>query len=226
MFFSARSRPPGGSSNVTCFCSTTSGSQRTAIRASASASAGTRSTRRAVSTELVEKDKAFDQPSPIYSALVKTLAQVFAVALLLPLAACGSPAVPAAPAPTPSTVNLTGTWRGTGADPQGAETFEWRVTQTGDRLSGSAVMDSANRTDGSCGSCHKQKTGTITGTVTGGVLTLTLDFPAGGADITPLCGLTMNATTTDIAAGRIAAAYTGTTTCEGAITDGTLAVAR
>ena len=59
-----------------------------------------------------------------------------------------------------------------------------------------------------------------------GALTLTLDFPTGGGDITPLCGITMHAVTSDIAAGRIAAAYTGTTTCEGAITDGTLTVTR
>jgi hypothetical protein len=158
---------------------------------------------------------------------VKTPAQVFAVALLFPLAGCGSQAGPVpAPTPTPSTVNITGTWKGTGTDPQGAEMFEWSVIQTGDRVSGSAVMDSANRNDGSCGSCHKQKTGTLAGTMSGGVLMLTLDFPAGGADITPLCGLTMNATTTDVAAGRIAAAYTGTTTCEGAIVGGTLAVTR
>jgi hypothetical protein len=159
---------------------------------------------------------------------VKTPAQLFAVALLFPLAGCGSPSVtvPSAPTPSPSIVNLTGTWRGTGTDPQGAETFEWLLTQNGDRLSGSAVMDSANRDDGSCGSCHKLKTGTLAGTLSGGVLTLTLDFPAGGADITPLCGITMNATTTDVAAGRIGAAYTGTTTCEGAIVGGTLAVMR
>jgi hypothetical protein len=100
------------------------------------------------------------------------------------------------------------------------------VTQIGDRLSGSVVMDSADRTDGSCGSCHKQKTGTLDGTLSGGALTLTLDFPAGGADITPLCGITISAITTDVAAGRIAAAYTGTTTCEGPITGGTLAVMR
>ena len=74
--------------------------------------------------------------------------------------------------------------------------------------------------------CHKQKTGTVAGTLSAGALTLTLDFPTGGGDITPLCGITMHAVTSDIAAGRIAAAYTGTTTCEGAITDGTLTVTR
>ena len=157
----------------------------------------------------------------------------FAAALLVLLAGCGSPAPPAPNAPTviatpspPPIGNLTGTWTGAGTDPQGAETFQWTVTQAGDRISGSVVMDSADRTDGSCGSCHKQKTGTLAGTLSGGALTLTLDFPAGGADITPLCGITINATTMDVTAGRIAAAYTGTTTCEGPITDGTLAVMR
>jgi hypothetical protein len=88
------------------------------------------------------------------------------------------------------------------------------------------ILDPTDSTDGSCGSCHKQKTGTMSGTLSGGALTLTLDFPAGGTDMTPLCGITMNASTTDVAAGRIAAAYTGTTTCEGAISDGTLTVVR
>jgi len=155
-------------------------------------------------------------------------AALVVVALLLPAAGCGSsattPASPTAPPASSSTTNLTGTWTGTGDDAQGAETFSWNVTQSGDRVSGSAILDSADRNDGSCGSCHKQKTGTITGTLSGGVLTLTLEFPAGGSDITPLCGITMHAATTDIAAGRIAATYTGTTTCEGPITDGTLIV--
>ena len=152
--------------------------------------------------------------------------------LLFLLFGCGaSPAAPAAPAgstttTTTSTTNLTGTWTGTGTDAQGPETFRWTVTQTGDRITGTAVMNSANPTDGSCGSCHKRKSGTLAGTFSNGALTLTLDFPAGGSDITPLCGITMHASTSDIAAGRIAAAYTGTTTCEGPITDGTLTVAR
>ena len=47
---------------------------------------------------------------------------------------------------------------------------------------------------------------------------------AGGADLTPLCGITMSAVATDITPGRIAATYTGTTTCEGPIAGGTLVV--
>ena len=88
------------------------------------------------------------------------------------------------------------------------------------------MLDSADRNDGSCGSCHKQKTGTLSGTLSNGALTLTLDFPEGGTDITPLCGIIMHVATSDMAAGRIAAAYTGTTTCEGPITDGKLTVTR
>ena len=38
--------------------------------------------------------------------------------------------------------------------------------------------------------------------------------------------ITMTAATTDVAAGRIAARYTGTTTCEGPITAGSLTVVR
>ena len=163
---------------------------------------------------------------------MKILARLMTAALLIPLDGCGSPASgPAAPTsttppPASSAANLTGTWTGTGTDAQGAETFRWNVTQTGDRLSGSAVLDSADRNDGSCGSCHKQKTGTLAGTLSNGALTLTLDFPEGGTDITPLFGITMHVATSDMSAGRIAATYTGTTTCEGPISDGRLTVTR
>jgi len=167
---------------------------------------------------------------------VRLLAPLFAAALLIAATGCGSSpvapntATPTAPTatttPTPSTANLAGTWTGTGTDAQGPETFRWTVTQTGDSISGAVVLEPTDPGDGSCGSCHKQKTGTLAGTLSGGALTLTLDFPAGGKDLTPLCGITMTATTTDIAAGRIAAAYAGTTTCEGPITDGRLVVIR
>ena len=162
---------------------------------------------------------------------VKVRAPLVLAALLVTAAGCGSsPAAPITnpPASTPvsSATNITGTWSGTGTDAQGAETFTWTVTQTGDRIAGSVVLDSANRNDGSCGSCHKQKHGTLSGTLSAGALALTLDFPEGGSDITPLCGITMHATTTDIAAGRISARYTGTTSCEGPISDGALTVTR
>ena len=160
-------------------------------------------------------------------------APLILAALSISLAGCDSPMTPAPTPPAsatstiaPTSANLTGTWTGTGSDAQGAELFTWTVTQTGERITGSAALDSANRNDGSCGSCHKQKSGTLSGTLSGGALTLTLDFPQGGADITPLCGITLHASTTDVAATRITATYTGTTTCEGPISDGSLVVAR
>src|SRR3954462_3170342 len=151
-----------------------------------------------------------------------TRSSVLAAVLALPLAACGaSSAAPTAPTPASSAAtpasNLTGSWTGTGTDAQGPETVRWTVTQTGDRSPGSVILEPADPADGTCGSCHKKKAGTLTGTLSGGALTLTLEFPEGGADITPLCGITMHAATTDVSAGRIAAAYTGTTTCEGPI---------
>jgi len=159
---------------------------------------------------------------------VKALAPLLIAALLATATGCGSsPTAPAAPSVAPGatpgvSLNLTGTWIGTGTDAQGPEKFRWMLTQTGSNLTGTATLDPADPTDGTCGSCHKLKSGTVTGTISGGALTLTLHFPEGGDDITPLCGLTMTATTTDVAAGRIASAYTGSTTCEGPITDGRL----
>jgi hypothetical protein len=159
------------------------------------------------------------------------LASLIASALLTTLPACGSSAAAptvAAPASTvaPAATNLTGTWKGTGTDAQGPEVFTWTVAQAGDVLTGSVVLEPADPNDGSCGSCHKRKSGTLTGTFSNGALTLALDFPEGGSDITPLCGINMHARGTDITITRISASYSGTTTCEGSITDGTLTVTR
>jgi len=160
---------------------------------------------------------------------VKAVAPLFIAALLATATGCGSS--PAAPNPTAgpapgSSLNLTGMWIGSGTDAQGPEKFSWTLTQTGGNVTGTAILDPADPADGTCGSCHKQKSGTVSGTISGTALSLTLDFPKGGGDLTPLCGLTLSATTTDVAAGRIASAYTGTTTCEGPITDGMLVMSR
>jgi hypothetical protein len=151
---------------------------------------------------------------------MKTPIPLFIAALLLTSSGCGSS--PAAP----SALNISGSWSGTGTDAQGPEKFRWTLTQTGSTLTGTAIMDPGDPADGSCASCHKQKNGTVTGTISGSALTLTLDFPKGGGDMTPLCGLTMTAATSDVTTGRIAANYTGITTCEGPISDGTLVVVR
>lgn len=135
--------------------------------------------------------------------------------ILWSVSGCGaSPTAPAAapvatPVPSASSLNLTGTWNGSGSDAQGPETFTRTLTQTGNGVSGTAILRPANASDGTCGSCHKQKSGTLTGTMSGAVLTLTLAFPEGGSDLTPLCGITMTATTSDVTPSRIAAATQG-----------------
>ena len=165
---------------------------------------------------------------PILGVIVKTL--LIAAVLVATATGCvSSPASPGAPgssSPAVSSLNLSGTWIGTGTDAQGPEKFRWSLPQAGSNLTGTASLDPAAPTDGTCGSCHKQKNGTVTGTLSETALTMTLDFPKGGSDLTPLCSLTMTATTTDVAARRIASAYTGSTTCEGPITDGTFLMSR
>jgi hypothetical protein len=158
--------------------------------------------------------------------IVNALARLLAAALLLaPAAGCGSS--PAAPAPTPTYLTLTGTWNGTGSDPQGDERMTWRLAQDGSALSGTADLAPLNAADGSCGSCHKFKTGTVTGSLSGASLTMKLVFPSGGDGVpTPMCTIMFEAAASGIGASRIAATYTGDDSCEGPITGGTFVMTR
>jgi hypothetical protein len=157
---------------------------------------------------------------------VNAVARVLAAALLLaPAAGCGSS--PAAPAPTPVSLTLTGTWNGTGSDPQGDERMTWRLAQTGSALSGTADLAPLNAADGSCGSCHKFKTGSLTGTLSGTTLMMKLVFPSGGDGVpTPMCTITFDATAPVVDGSRIAATYTGDDSCEGPFTGGTFVMTR
>jgi hypothetical protein len=164
----------------------------------------------------------------LYSACVNALFSLCAALLISwTFCACGSaaaPTVPAAPS-TVSSLNLSGTWSGAGSDVKGPEVVTWGLMQSGATLSGTAELRALDPTDGSCGSCHKNKRGTFAGTLSGTTLTLTMTFPAGGADDTPLCSITLNGTAS--ASDReIAATYAGADTCEGLLADGTLAMTR
>ena len=137
----------------------------------------------------------------------------------------GPPPPPASPSgPPPAT--LAGAWTGTGTDPQGAEKMSWMVTQSGSALTGSADLSPLNAADGSCASCHKFKTGTLTGSLSGSTLALTLTFPSGGDGVpTPMCTITFDAAAT-LDGGRITATYTGDDSCEGPFTGGTFVMSR
>ncbi len=151
------------------------------------------------------------------------------------LAACGSmssgyTSSPAATAPspvvpTPSAVVLNGTWTGTGSDSFSPELVTWVISQSGTALSGTAEINAVDPRDGTCGSCHKVKRGTLTGTLSGSSVTVSMKFPAGGDVPAPICDADLSATGT-IADRHITATYTGTDTCEGTYSNGVIELAR
>ena len=163
----------------------------------------------------------------------RLLLVVATVALAWTIACSGSTPPPASPA-TPSTpmtpdtsTTLAGAWTGTGADPQGAEKMSWSLTQAGNAITGKADLSALNAADGSCASCHKAKSGTITGTVSGSTIAMRLVFPAGGDGVpTPECTITFDASASMATHDRIEATYTGTDTCEGPIAGGTFTMTR
>ena len=80
--------------------------------------------------------------------------------------------------------------------------------------------------DGTCGSCHKFKKGTITGTADAAGATLTVHFPAGGDVPTPMCDISFRINAAGAIVSRIGANYTGDDSCEGPINDGVLTMDR
>lgn len=121
-------------------------------------------------------------------------------------------------------VNLAGTWAGSGSDGLGPETFTWVVTQSGDTLSGSASM--RGPADGSCGSCHKFKDGSISGSVSGTTVTLRMSFALGGSQPTPTCLVTMDVTASDVTTTHLSSSYDGSDSCEPAVARGSITMTR
>jgi len=144
-----------------------------------------------------------------------------------PVAPTSLPQTPLAPAPVvPGTGNsLTGTWTGTGSDSFSPELVTLLITQSDAAISGTAEINAVAPGDGTCGSCHKVKRGTVTGTIAGGSVTISMRFPAGGDVPAPICDAEFNATAT-LVDGRIAGTYTGSDTCEGTYSNGVLDLTR
>jgi len=153
----------------------------------------------------------------------------------------GSPAAASqpggSPAASPQAVSLAGTWSGTGVDsnantgPNGATTVTWTLAQTDANVSGTVTTQSVDPPNTTCTSCHRNKTGTLAGTIAGTTLTLTMSFPAGNpagnpADVTPICSATLTGTVSAITQSSLTASYSGADTCEGALLNGTLVMAR
>jgi hypothetical protein len=99
------------------------------------------------------------------------------------------------------------------------------ISQAGATLTGTAELKAVDPSDGTCGSCHKVKKGTLTGTISGNAMTIALTFPAGGDVPAPICTADLSAAGT-LADRRITATYTGSDTCEGMYSNGVFELAR
>ena len=124
-------------------------------------------------------------------------------------------------------ISFTGNWQGTAMDSQGATFVTWALTQTGSSVSGTVSTNSVHPNDGSCSSCHRSKSGTISGTISGATLNLSMFFAAGGSgDPTPICSATFSGSASSDAEDTLTATYSGSDTCEGLFTDGLLPMTR
>jgi hypothetical protein len=123
-------------------------------------------------------------------------------------------------------LNLAGTWIGTGSDALGPETFTWVIGQSGGSLSGSVSMRPPSLTDGSCGSCHKVKDGSISGSVSGTAVTLKMSFALGGSQPTPTCLVIMDVSASGVTSTSLASSYDGSDSCEPTVARGIIAMTR
>lgn len=160
---------------------------------------------------------------PLVPAIVAAFATAFAFGCrAMPTA----PGAGVTPAPAESTT-LSGTWTGTGSDNQGAETVSVTMTQAGGNVSGTVITKAVNRNDGSCASCHKNKVGTFTGTVSGTDISLNLSFLSGtDAAPTPMCSVAITIVASVSSGNRMTGSYTGADSCEGPFSGGTVTMSR
>ena len=146
-----------------------------------------------------------------------------------------TPTSPPTPIPTPTPtstasppppLDLTGTWTGSGSDGLGSESFTWILSQTGSALSGSASMRPPSLTDGSCGSCHKVKDGSISGSIVGSSVTLRMAFALGGSQPTPTCLVTLDVSASGVTSTSLSSSYNGSDSCEPAVALGSITMTR
>ena len=125
---------------------------------------------------------------------------------------------------TPS-INLAGRWFGTATDSKGQTAVTWTIAQSGTNVSGTVTTQFPS--DGTCNSCHRNKTGAFSGTIDGTTLALSMFFPTGGAgDPTPLCSATLSGAASNIRSGELTFLYSGEDTCEGPFLNGTVPMTR
>jgi hypothetical protein len=131
-----------------------------------------------------------------------------------------------ATAPGPQLLNVAGSWAGSENDRLGPAFLTWQIVQAGSELSGTATIRPVDAADGSCASCHKNKIGTVSGSVSGQTITISMFFPAGvNGDPTPACSIRLDSSVPTATASAIAGTYSGSDPCEGTF-EGTLMMTR
>jgi hypothetical protein len=169
-----------------------------------------------------------------------TAVRILATTVVVGLGIACSSSTPSAPTPivlppatavppSPTTVAaFTGTWTGMGTDSQGATRVTWTLTQSGDSVAGTVKTQAVDPADGSCGSCHRNKSGTFTGTISpGGVMRMMMFFAAGvDGDPTPACTATLGGSASTPTTDQLSGIYVGSDSCEGNFENGTLTMAR
>jgi len=90
---------------------------------------------------------------------------------------------------------------GTSVDSQGATVVTWTLTQDGAQASGTVTTRAPDPLDGSCNACHRDKSGSFSGTIVGRVLAMDMRFAAGvDGDPTPLWSAIMTGSASSSAA--------------------------
>lgn len=129
-------------------------------------------------------------------------------------------------------VDLTGVWSGTASDfgvrmgRVDGMTVNWNVSQVGGAITGTVTSGALVPGDGSCSSCHRVKSGTLSGTVTGASVSLSMAFPGNPGEITPLCSVSFTGSAPAVTNAAVTLAYTGTDSCMGVFQDGALVMGR
>jgi hypothetical protein len=143
-----------------------------------------------------------------------------AVLLLAAAPACGggSSSGSSPSAPTSTATSIAGTWKGTASDSSGPGDITLTITQNDVNVSGTAEFKLTGTS--------VTGRGTLSGTVSGANVHLTITIPAGGFDA-PYSACTATVTTDgQISSASITATYSGTNSCGGPITSGTMTLSK
>jgi len=115
-------------------------------------------------------------------------------------------------------MNIAGTWKGTASDSTGPGDITLTITQSDASVSGTATFNLTGT--------PVTGRGTLSGSVSGSTLHVTISIPAGGFDAPyTTCTATMN-TDGQIGSGSITATYSGTNSCGGPISSGTMTLSK